>query len=57
MAGEIGISLSEFASFEAGRSQLSRLQSSVLKSTLEAAGVIFLEENGEGPGVSMRKGK
>ena len=26
-----------------------------LRSALEAAGVIFIEENGEGPGVRMRK--
>jgi len=52
MAGEIGISLSEFASFEAGRSKLSRLQCSVLQRALDAAGVIFT--NGGEPGVKLR---
>jgi len=28
-----------------------------LRKTLESAGVIFVEENGEGPGVRLRKGK
>ncbi len=27
-----------------------------IKATLEAAGVIFIDENGEGPGVRLRKG-
>jgi len=28
-----------------------------IQSALESAGVIFVEENGEGPGVRLRKGK
>ena len=28
-----------------------------MRSIFEAAGVIFVEENGEGPGVRLRKGK
>lgn len=27
-----------------------------IQSALEAAGIIFIEENGEGPGVRLRKG-
>lgn len=28
----------------------------MIRSSLEAAGVIFVDENGEGPGVRLRKG-
>jgi len=28
-----------------------------IRAALESAGVIFVEENGEGPGVRLRKGK
>jgi transcriptional regulator with XRE-family HTH domain len=28
-----------------------------IRAALEAAGVIFVEENGEGPGVRLKKGK
>jgi transcriptional regulator with XRE-family HTH domain len=28
-----------------------------MRSALESAGVIFVDENGEGPGVRLRKGK
>jgi len=28
-----------------------------VRAALEAAGVIFVEENGEGPGVRLRKGE
>jgi transcriptional regulator with XRE-family HTH domain len=28
-----------------------------IRTALESAGVIFVEENGEGPGVRLRKGK
>ncbi|WP_370736394.1 hypothetical protein [Beijerinckia mobilis] len=28
-----------------------------IRQALESAGVIFVEENGEGPGVRLRKGK
>jgi len=28
-----------------------------IRTALEAAGVIFVEENGDGPGVRLRKGK
>lgn len=41
--------------FEGGKSgpQSSTLQ--VLRAALESAGVIFVDENGEGPGVRLRK--
>jgi transcriptional regulator with XRE-family HTH domain len=43
IAGELGISVSQVVSFEAGRSQLSVLQTSVLKRVLERAGVEFAD--------------
>jgi ribosome-binding protein aMBF1 (putative translation factor) len=33
----------------------SHLNRGLLRSTFESAGVIFVEENGEGPGVRLRK--
>jgi len=41
--------------FEAGRSAPQHSTLQVLCSALEAAGVIFVAENGEGPGVRLRK--
>ena len=41
MADELRTRLSEYASFEAGKSQLSVLQTSVLKRVLERSGVVF----------------
>ena len=32
-----------------------RSKRNLVKSALESAGVIFVEENGEGPGVGLRK--
>jgi transcriptional regulator with XRE-family HTH domain len=54
IAGELGISVSQIVSFEAGKSQLSVLQTSVLKRVLERAGVAF---DDKGHGVRMREGK
>jgi transcriptional regulator with XRE-family HTH domain len=53
IAGELGISVSQVASFEAGKSQLTVLQTSVLKRVLEKAGVEF-EDDGR---VRLREGK
>ncbi|WP_159727560.1 helix-turn-helix domain-containing protein [Methylosinus sp. Ce-a6] len=43
--------------FEASASQPRNATLDVLQRALEAAGVIFVEENGEGPGVRLRKGR
>jgi transcriptional regulator with XRE-family HTH domain len=51
------ISEKTLADFESGKAGLSTLQRSVLRATLESAGVIFGEDNGDGPGVTLRKGK
>jgi transcriptional regulator with XRE-family HTH domain len=42
--------------FEGGRSSPVNATLDVLQRALETAGVIFVEENGEGPGVRLRKG-
>jgi transcriptional regulator with XRE-family HTH domain len=41
--------------FEASASQPRSATLDVLRRAIEAAGVIFVEENGEGPGVRLRK--
>ncbi|MFK8251757.1 helix-turn-helix domain-containing protein [Ancylobacter terrae] len=40
---------------ESGASQPRNATLDVLRRALEAAGVIFVEENGEGPGVRLKK--
>jgi transcriptional regulator with XRE-family HTH domain len=52
-ADELRIRLSEFARLEAGKSQLTVFQMSVLKRVLERAGVAF-EDDGR---VTLREGK
>ncbi|MFG1190772.1 helix-turn-helix domain-containing protein [Xanthobacter flavus] len=42
--------------FENEKSVPQRASLSVIRAALEAAGVIFVAENGEGPGVRLRKG-
>ncbi|MFH3481646.1 helix-turn-helix domain-containing protein [Xanthobacter variabilis] len=41
--------------FESGKSEPRNATLNVLQRALEAAGVIFVAENGEGPGVRLRK--
>ena len=55
MADELRIRLSEYASFEAAKSRLLVLQTSVLRRVLEAAGIEFIAENGGGASVRLRK--
>ena len=43
------------ADFESGRGQPIRSTIEALQRTLEAAGVVFVAENGEGAGVRLRK--
>ncbi|WP_036286391.1 DNA-binding transcriptional regulator [Methylosinus sp. PW1] len=43
--------------FEASASQPRNATLDVLQRALEAAGVIFVDENGEGAGVRLRKGR
>jgi transcriptional regulator with XRE-family HTH domain len=41
--------------FESGGAQPRNSTLDVIQRALEAAGVIFIDENGEGPGVRLRK--
>ena len=41
--------------FETGRRKPIPATLAAIRAALEAAGVIFVEENGEGPGVRLRK--
>lgn len=41
--------------FEAGRRVPRATTIAAIRAALEAAGVIFIEENGEGPGVRLKK--
>jgi transcriptional regulator with XRE-family HTH domain len=41
--------------FEAGRRQPIPATLAAVRAALESAGVIFVDENGEGPGVRLRK--
>jgi predicted transcriptional regulator len=57
LAAEAGVSLPTIKRLEAqdgllgGRTETARR----IRSTLEAAGVVFIDENGGGPGVRLRK--
>src|ERR1700722_14504709 len=46
LAADLGLSQSEIASFEVGKSQLSVLQTTVLKRAFEAAGIEFDRKGG-----------
>jgi transcriptional regulator with XRE-family HTH domain len=48
------ISISALRNFEAGRSNPTRNNLAAIRSALEAAGVQFIEQNGNGPGVRLR---
>ncbi len=56
LADAAGVGNATIRNFEAGRSSPQRATLDVLRRALEAAGVIFVDENGEGPGVRLRKG-
>ena len=54
LAGYVHVSERIIGKYENGLSA-SHLNLSLLRAALESAGVIFVEENGEGPGVRLRK--
>ena len=58
LATATGVPLWFIAAFEDGKATPDFLAGYEvnLRATLESAGVIFVEENGEGPGVRLRKG-
>jgi len=56
LAREAGVGVNTVNRFEKG--QDARLSSvAAIRAALESAGVIFVEDNGEGPGVRLRKGR
>ncbi|ATQ70274.1 XRE family transcriptional regulator [Methylosinus trichosporium OB3b] len=55
LAEMAGVSLDTINRLEAGE-ELKPRTVAAIRAALEAAGVIFVDENGEGPGVRLRKG-
>ncbi|MFT8246606.1 helix-turn-helix domain-containing protein [Roseomonas sp. BN140053] len=55
LAENARVSLSTVRDFEAGRRQPMRQNIEAMQRALEGVGVIFVAENGEGPGVRLRK--
>jgi transcriptional regulator with XRE-family HTH domain len=56
LADMAGVSLNTVNRLEAGE-ELKENTIATIRTALEAAGVIFVDENGEGPGVRLRKDK
>ena len=54
LAEQAQVSTNTVSRFEAGE-ELKGRTVTALQAALEAAGVIFIEQNGEGPGVRLRK--
>ncbi len=55
LAQAAGLGQSTIIDFEKERRVVSEQAIASIQSALEAAGVIFVAENGEGPGVRLRK--
>lgn len=55
LAKAAGVSEPTIKRIEGGKASVSDDTRSAIRAALEAAGVIFVEENGEGPGVRLRK--
>lgn len=55
LASRSNLSESTIRDFEKGRRVPAPNNLAAIQRALEAAGVIFVEENGEGPGVRLRK--
>ena len=56
LAVAAGVSKVTLSDFEIGKRSPHPRTLAAIRSALEWAGVIFVEENGEGPGVRLRKG-
>jgi transcriptional regulator with XRE-family HTH domain len=57
LATASGVSISTVRDFETGKRNPIGNNLAAMRAALEAAGIIFIEENGEGPGVRLRKAK
>jgi transcriptional regulator with XRE-family HTH domain len=55
LAEKSGVGIVTVHQLEAGASQPRRATADVVRRALEAAGVEFIEENGGGPGVRLKK--
>ncbi|WP_137133500.1 helix-turn-helix transcriptional regulator [Rhizobium sp. FKY42] len=55
LAKAAGFGLSTVVDFEKERRKVSPDAEAAMQAALEAAGVIFVAENGEGPGVRLKK--
>ncbi|WP_420792969.1 helix-turn-helix domain-containing protein [Oleispirillum naphthae] len=54
LAFKSGVSRNTISRFEAGN-PANKATITAMRLTLEAAGVIFIDQNGEGPGVRLKK--
>lgn len=57
LAEAAGIGLSTVVDFEKGRRVVAQPSVDAMRAALEAAGVVFLPENGNGPGVALKNGQ
>ena len=55
LASRSKIGRATIADFESGKREPYQTTLLTIRAALESAGVIFVEENGEGPGVRLRK--
>jgi len=55
LAAKANVSRNTIVDFEKGRRSPNANNLAAIRSALESAGVIFVEENGEGPGVRLKK--
>ena len=55
LADAAQVAVATLADFETSRRQPHPRTLAAIRAALEAAGVIFIDQNGEGPGVRLRK--
>lgn len=54
LAAMAGVTTATITRFENERGGLNAVTQSKLKAALEAAGIIFIDQNGNGPGIRLR---